>query len=97
MKGIAELNAPITHMVLLIDADGGSANKGAPRDFQMAYIKTEAKVTRPAASQKGVMPSNAISVTRNVPPQVKPRITTMSQLLAVISVFCVNFLTFQMM
>ena len=81
-------------MFTLVARVGGSANKGAPRAFQMTYINSEAKLIRPAASQNGVMPSNAISVIRNVPPQVKPRIATISQLRAVISGACVMCLTY---
>lgn len=60
----------------------------------MALVSSAAKVIRPAASQNGVMPSSATSITKNVLPQISPSTATIPQLFAVISTDGCNFNSF---
>ena len=57
---------------------------GLPRRCQTTTISAAANPIRPAASQNGVMPRSATSMTRKVAPQVSPKVAIISQLFAVI-------------
>ena len=54
-----------------------------PQILQMTSVKNVANPMRAAAIQKGVIVCNAISITKNVPPQTKPSSKIASQLVAV--------------
>lgn len=54
-----------------------------PRQRQIGTINSAANPMRQAASQNGVIPSSATSVTRNVAPHVTPSVATMTQLIHV--------------
>src|SRR6056297_2888453 len=69
----------------------GSTNSLKPRKAQIASITSVANPIRADASQNGVIPSRATSMTRNVAPQTRPSVTTISQLCAVISGFFVLY------
>ena len=51
--------------------------------LQTTSVKSVANAMRAAAIQKGVIVCNASSITKNVPPQTKPRSKIESQLVAV--------------
>ena len=82
MKGIAVLSAEMK-IIIRQGAPARSANSRPPMGSQIAMVSAAALPIRAAASQKGVIPLSAISITMKVAPQISPRAMIISQELRV--------------
>ena len=80
IKGRAVLKVPITNTARQLVSP---LNRAKPRQAQIAPSKTEANPIRPAASQKGVIPSRANLISGKVPPQTNPSVAIISQYFAI--------------